>query len=389
MGKNSVEIGRSAAARLVYVGVVLMFGNLFLAPAALAQFKTAWEISEPAAAGQAKPHEQSAMFATVDSSITLYAYVYQSEGYPLPDDRAPTAKLKAKPIGSDRPYQVFAITEVPSLGARASAKIQFQIATRSPGGRLYKVCLSGVLDENAREVPEICGRERVMYTRRPSQDIWSVSSISIHPPRAGETSVVQEYEWLSVEFTVENIAPQYGRNNPEGFSLRYRQAGETGGGREQYAGTYHNLRQYIDGREVFRPGFGELARGVYEIRACAHNERVVPGAPIDWVCGPWTTVVVEAAAPVQPVTPKQPQSGGKSADGKACTDRKRRKADGTCCPTGQIARLNRCVRQKAAKSGQVQKNPLTCIGGKVRGKLCWCGIGKFPRKVRGNTFKCR
>jgi hypothetical protein len=31
---------------------------------------------------------------------------------------------------------------------------------------------------------------------------------------------------------------------------------------------------------------------------------------------------------------------------------------------------------------------IQCIGGKVRGKLCWCGFGKFPKKIGNNAYRC-
>ena len=424
MCNEIVECNGTKMSWLILAIAATLFAALFWPQQASAQFKTEWEISEPAAAGGAKPHEQGSIFATVNSGITVYAFVYQSEGYPLPDNRTPTAQLKWKPLGSDGPYQLIATSPVPSLGARRNAKIQFSITTGGPGGRLYKVCLTGLLDNNARAVPDKCGLERVMYVRRPSQDIWTVSRVSVFPQLTGDANTVPEYEWFSIEFTVNNIAPEFGRNNPDGFSLRSRNSGETGGGQVRGIGTYQELRQTVDGREVFRTQYGELRRGAYEIRACVHDARIVPDAPIDWVCGPWTTIT--SVAPTQPVAPKQPQATDRNGDGKSCSggrlktsggrcvcpkgkkwnakagagrcisptakicpDRKRRKADGTCCPAGHLARLNRCVKRKVAKTGQKQDNRLRCIGGQVRGKLCWCGIGKFPRKVRGNTFKCR
>lgn len=426
MYNDNVENNRSVAPWLI-LAIITLLADLLLRPEqASAQFKTEWEITEPAAAGGAKPHEQGAMFATENSGITVYAYVYQSEGYPLPDNRTPTAQLKSKPLGGTGPYQLFAVSPVPSLGARRRAKIQFSITTGSPGGRLYKVCLTGLLDNNAQAVPDKCGLERVMYVRRPSQDIWAVSSVSIFPLLTGDATAVPEHEGFSVQFTIENIAPEHGRNDPDGFSLRTRNSGETGGGIQRGFRPPQQSREVVDGREVIRTQFGSLPRGNYEIRACVHDQRIVPRAPIDWVCGPWTTITALPWTPTQPVTPEQPASTGKSGDSKSCTggrrknasgrcvcprgkkwnaksgagrcviptakvcpDRKRRKADGTCCPAGQLARLNRCVKRKVANTGQKQNNQLRCIGGQVRGKLCWCGIGKFPRKVRGNTFKCR
>jgi len=42
---------------------------------------------------------------------------------------------------------------------------------------------------------------------------------------------------------------------------------------------------------------------------------------------------------------------------------------------------NQLKKPKASK--------LRCLGGQVRGPLCWCGIGKFPQKIGNNTYRCQ
>jgi hypothetical protein len=162
-----------------------------------------------------------------------------------------------------------------------------------------------------------------------------------------------------------------------------------------------------------------------------------------------------------------------------CSDVKRRRSDGRCCPSGTEARLNRCVKvsggqtiapgaktpvtircdrgtvrkgkcicpkgytrktlkksvyecnkpaaqsnpagtqtrpslttpkqttppKQTAPSKQVKppkqtKQPqrivpstppagLQCKGGKIKGNLCWCGFGKFPKKISNNVYRCQ
>lgn len=60
-------------------------------------------------------------------------------------------------------------------------------------------------------------------------------------------------------------------------------------------------------------------------------------------------------------------------------------------------RVYRCEQQKKTKgsadgdtTGAKPKHPrIKCIGGKPAGKTCWCGAGKFPRKVGKNKYRCR
>ena len=32
---------------------------------------------------------------------------------------------------------------------------------------------------------------------------------------------------------------------------------------------------------------------------------------------------------------------------------------------------------------------IQCIGGKVKGTLCWCGFGKFPKRISNNVYRCQ
>ncbi len=32
---------------------------------------------------------------------------------------------------------------------------------------------------------------------------------------------------------------------------------------------------------------------------------------------------------------------------------------------------------------------MQCIGGQVKGPLCWCGLGRFPKKVGNNVYRCQ
>lgn len=34
-------------------------------------------------------------------------------------------------------------------------------------------------------------------------------------------------------------------------------------------------------------------------------------------------------------------------------------------------------------------NKMRCIGGQVKGPLCWCGIGRFPKKIGSNAYRCQ
>ncbi|MEM9590231.1 MAG: hypothetical protein AAF967_02705, partial [Pseudomonadota bacterium] len=51
-----------------------------------------------------------------------------------------------------------------------------------------------------------------------------------------------------------------------------------------------------------------------------------------------------------------------------------------------------CKAPANAPAPQAAEEPATpelqCIGGEVRGVLCWCGIGRFPRAVGNNAYKC-
>lgn len=60
-----------------------------------------------------------------------------------------------------------------------------------------------------------------------------------------------------------------------------------------------------------------------------------------------------------------------------------------CAAVGK--QVPRAVQPKAPRAVQPKKSSakLQCIGGEVRGALCWCGFGKFPKKIGRNVYRCR
>ena len=70
----------------------------------------------------------------------------------------------------------------------------------------------------------------------------------------------------------------------------------------------------------------------------------------------------------------------------------RNPASGRCICRPGFTKVGNSCRRKSKQSAPrrpVKIERLRCIGGKVKGRLCWCGIGKFPKRVSGNTYRCR
>ncbi len=71
------------------------------------------------------------------------------------------------------------------------------------------------------------------------------------------------------------------------------------------------------------------------------------------------------------------------------------------CRRGYVKIGNSCRRKPKNSATQSSTRPSgkrkpaktvnrkRCIGGKMKGSLCWCGIGKFPKRISKNVYRCR
>ena len=181
--------------------------------------------------------------------------------------------------------------------------------------------------------------------------------------------------------------------------------------------------------------------GDYSYSICLVGLNDYRGWPLPDICGPERKVAV--GAPFLPPQPggaaqrlpvpgaNQPLPGGNSPplpDGflppqqavapaaANCTGGRLPNAQGRCvCPAG--LQWNSGINHCAAPQGGVQRLPppvgnpplpagatppqqavapapapggqLQCRGGEVKGILCWCGLGRFPKALGGNVYQCQ
>jgi hypothetical protein len=117
------------------------------------------------------------------------------------------------------------------------------------------------------------------------------------------------------------------------------------------------------------------------------------GYPVGEICGASTRLIVGAAAQgaLPPPGGAAPlPAGALPPPAPNCTGGRLVDALGHCvCPGGVQwnAAANQCATPQAAAAPPAGQ--LECRGGEVKGILCWCGIGRFPKPLGGNVYQCQ
>lgn len=227
------------------------------------------------------------------------------------------------------PTAVVSSVNLPPVSDVQSTAVGFSVTPAAPGHYLYSACLTGLNGPNGYPLPDICGAQTTVIVSAATQNQL--------PPQGGNP-------------------PLPGGGQPLPGTAAMPEASNCTGGR------------FPDptGRCVCPGGTRWSA---------AANQCATPhgGAP-RLLPPPGDAAPLPAGALPPPV---QTCTGGRLVD-----------SQGRCvCPAGTQwnAGASQCVTpQAAAPAGQLQ-----CLGGEVKGILCWCGIGRFPKAVGNNIYQCQ
>lgn len=154
--------------------------------------------------------------------------------------------------------------------------------------------------------------------------------------------------------------------------------------------------------------------GGYAYFACLSGLKDAGGWPLPDICGPNTRVTVGPAvtptfstlpqlqvlpAPAQGAAQPAPQPGGAPRPAGSPANQQ---GDAAPPQFGVLPQLQllpppagapAAAAPQAAAPAQQAAPPaggqLECRGGEVKGILCWCGIGRFPRPLGGNVWQCQ
>lgn len=306
--------------------------------------------------------------------------------------------------------------------------MKFLMMLESEGRYTYKVCLTGLKEENGYPAAPLCGPATTVISRVSSASQWRVG----RPRLDSGERIAPANQFFKTQTRIDNIHTR--GLTPEYLQLWQRHSGRPGTEQKVTDGWAAAPR-----RKPF-DDFGidvhPIPAGTYELRVCATADSTTP--PVDWACGPWSEIVVgtpKVLPQPQPASPDQ-------AD--ACTGGRSKDAQGICaCPEGLVFVRSKCVPPKAVPTPQVvipektpircsggtvsngaclcprgftrrtiktgvyvckppakapvpeeaskppEPAPLKCIGGKVKGVLCWCGLGRFPKALGNNVYRCQ
>lgn len=237
------------------------------------------------------------------------------------------------PVGS------VASLSLPPVSDLQSTPVPFSVQPASPGIYSYFVCLSGLNDPNGWPLADICGPQ---------------TEVTVGPP------------------VLPTPQPQDG---------------------------VQHLPAPADGHPPM-PGGGEPLPGMAAPAAANCTGGRLPDSTGRCVCPggtQWSATANHCVTP-QGGVPRLPPPGGAAPlpagalppPAPNCTGGRSPDAQGRCvCPAGTQwnAGANQCATPQAAAPAPAGQ--LECRGGEVKGILCWCGIGRFPRAVGNNVYQCQ
>ena len=292
--------------------------------------------------------------------------------------------------------------QLDAVGVGKSVTIPFSLRARTtPGIYGFKACLTGLKDTDGWPLPDTCGPATAITVGAPDAGKWEVSAIFVDNLGTLQTRAPKGKPIRASVF-IRNLS---NHNYPAG--TRYFSIWSSGNDTNSVAREIFSKKlAAIETQRKLRTNFrlGRINRvGVYNFRACTAGK--IHAKIVDSICGPWSPITVGVnkfkknqsddtsntqtcsggrnwdAAKNQCVCPRNkprwnPQSGRCFAvvTAPSCSDPKRRRADGKCCPRGQVARLNRCVKQvKATRCADPKRR-------RADGKCC--PVGKVARLNR-------
>lgn len=293
------------------------------------------------------------------------------------------------PSGASSGSQL-ATQPVPGIRRGARQRVLYRIGPLSPGVYAFKACARGLRDTRNYPLPDVCGPPIALTSGVAAGANWAISAVSTAP---GTPNPVPPNTRFGVRGSVYNRSSI---NNPPG--ARFAMLWHRGLGFQTNGSRIATIQMGFIRRHTAKLArFDNLrfAPGEHEVRICIADD---PNqSTLDTICSPWRRISVRlsgpGSSPIPPAGPSPPTAI-------RCTGGIVRR--GRClCPTGryrvrigQYAYACRLSARGTAPGNRYdnQTRPtarLRCIGGQMRGRLCWCGIGRFPQRVGTYTYRCR
>lgn len=335
------------------------------------------------------------------------------------------------------PATRIASKSMPGFSIGQSRPVSYSVGPLTPGVYAFKACIAGVSDGRGFPLPEFCGPGTSITVGNPAGASWRVSAVQT--PRGSNSAPPGARIDLHAYLTNLTAA-----NTPAGarfVTLWRRKLGDNSVGVQ----VSHRESGFVRRRHTKAIRFVSLSltEGEYQFRACATDDIHEP--VIRTLCGPWSTISVSGRrvenSPIPPTANPNRRRAG-------CTGGRVRNAARRCvCPsgsrwnwntrrcyplspsgryippdtrrpvaircTGGWVRQGRCYCPRSryrVRTGRYsyscrlsarQTQPrdtyrapppparLRCLGGQVRGTLCWCGFGRFPQRIGNNVYRCR
>lgn len=264
---------------------------------------------------------------------------------------------------------------VPEIGLRKGHTASFRVGPLSPGIYAFQACLQGLKDDRGFPVADACGPAVALTAGVPDAAGWNVSGFAVNT--AGKlTDRARSGKSFRGNLLVHNLSGQSYKRGTR-FVTVWRRDPASQRLRKIHSG---DLGDIASGASVSRNIRIQPQRsGRYDFKVCTAGDR--NARIINSVCGPWSPISIGIAARSKDTENSQvdlkcrgdqvfnratrtcacpasrprwdAQAGQcvQQVQVALCANPKRRRADGKCCPSGQVARLNRCVRVLVCPKG--------------------------------------
>lgn len=309
------------------------------------------------------------------------------------------ARLRLKQISGPQ-TTLPAPVGVPEIGLRKSHTASFRVGPLSPGIYAFQACLQGLKDGRGFPIADVCGPAVALTAGVPDAAGWKVSGFAVNA--AGKlTDRARSGKSFRGNLLVHNLSGQSYKRGTR-FVTVWRRDPASQRLRKIHSG---DLGDIASGASVSKNIRVQPQRsGRYDFKVCTAGDR--NARIINSVCGPWSPIAIgtternkdaedhqvdlkcrgdqvfnraarTCACPAsRPRWDTQAGLCAQQVQVALCADSKRRRADGKCCPRGQVARLNRCVRVLVCPEGARKK-----------GRVCVCrGVAKWNKSR--NQCRC-